>query len=81
MLRIGLTGGLASGKSTVASFLARLGAAVFDADSIVARLYDPGAAGEAVVRELFGSEVEDERGAVDRARIARIVFGDPAARR
>ena len=81
MLRIGLTGGLASGKSTVASLLAELGAAVFDADRIVAQLYEPGGAGEAVAKELFGSAVEDERGAVDRARIARVVFGDPASRR
>lgn len=81
MLRIGLTGGLASGKSTVASVLAELGAAVFDADRIVAQLYEPGGAGEAVAKELFGSAVEDERGAVDRARIGRVVFGDPASRR
>ncbi len=79
MLRVGLTGGLASGKSTVASILARLGAAVFDADRIVAELYEPGGAGEAIARELFGSAVEDERGAVDRARIAAVVFDDPAA--
>ena len=81
MLRIGLTGGLASGKSTVASFLGELGAAVIDADRIVADLYAPGGSGEAVARELFGSAVEDERGAVDPAKIARIVFGDPSARR
>ena len=81
MLRIGLTGGLASGKSTVASHLRELGAAVIDADRIVADLYEPGGPGEAAARELFGSAVEDERGAVDRAKIARIVFGDPAARR
>jgi len=81
VLRIGLTGGLASGKSTVASLLAELGAAVFDADRIVAQLYEPGGAGEAVAKELFGNAVEDERGGVDRARIARVVFGDPASRR
>ncbi len=81
MLRIGLTGGLASGKSTVASILGELGAAVIDADQIVSDLYEPGGPGESVARELFGSAVEDERGALDRAKIARIVFGDPAARR
>jgi len=80
VLRVGLTGGLASGKSTVAGILADLGAAIFDADGFVARLYEPGAAGETAARELFGEAVEDERGAVDRARIARLVFGDPAAR-
>ncbi|MDQ5858862.1 MAG: dephospho-CoA kinase [Acidobacteriota bacterium] len=81
MLRIGLTGGLASGKSTVASILGELGAAVFDADRFVAQLYEPGGAGEAVVKELFGSAVEEEGSAVDRSKIARVVFGDPAARR
>ena len=81
MLRVGLTGGLASGKSTVGSLLSRLGAAVFDADEIVAGLYGPGGAGEAVARELFGSAVEDGQGGVDRARIAAVVFDDPAARR
>lgn len=81
MLRVGLTGGLASGKSTVASLLARQGAAVFDADRIVAELYAPGGAGEAAAKELFGSAVENPRGGVDRARIAAVVFHDPAARR
>jgi dephospho-CoA kinase len=81
VLRIGLTGGLASGKSTVASHLGELGAAVIDADRIVADLYEPGGSGETVARELFGTAVEDERGVVDRAKVARIIFGDPAARR
>ncbi len=81
VLRIGLTGGLASGKSTVASILARLGAAVFDADRIVSELYEPGGAGESIAKELFGSAVENGLGAVDRAYIAAVVFDDPAARR
>ena len=81
MLRVGLTGGLASGKSTVAALLARLGAAVFDADRIVAELYAPGGAGEAAAKDLFGSAVESPRGGVDRARIASVVFDDPEARR
>jgi dephospho-CoA kinase len=80
MLRIGLTGGLASGKSTVARMLAELGAAVFDADEIVRSLDLPGGAGERAARELFGERVAGADGAVDRARIAEIVFRDPAAR-
>jgi len=80
MLRIGLTGGLASGKSTVARMLAGLGAAVFDADEIVRRLYDPSGEGSAAARELFGERVVGPDGGVDRARIAAIVFSDPAAR-
>src|SRR5687768_13443309 len=81
MLRIGLTGGLAAGKSSVAAHLARLGAVVFDADRIVADLYRPGEPGRAAARELFGDQVFDARGEVDRRKIARIVFSDPSKRR
>jgi dephospho-CoA kinase len=80
VLRVGLTGGLASGKSTVGSLLSRLGAAVFDADEIVAGLYVPGGAGEAAAKELFGRAVENDAGGVDSARIAAVIFQDPAAR-
>ena len=80
MLRVGLTGGLASGKSTVAQMLREEGAEVFDADEIVRGLYAAGGAGEAAARELFGGAVLDEAGRVDRAKIAAIVFGDPARR-
>jgi dephospho-CoA kinase len=80
LLRIGLTGGLASGKSTVAALLAERGARVFDADEIVAKLYAPGGAGEAAARDLFGREVLGRDGTIDRSRIARLVFADPARR-
>ncbi|HTO77812.1 MAG TPA: dephospho-CoA kinase [Thermoanaerobaculia bacterium] len=80
MLRVGLTGGLASGKSTVARMLREEGAVVFDADEIVRGLYAPGSAGEAAARDLFGGEVLDGAGRVDRAKIAGIVFADPARR-
>jgi dephospho-CoA kinase len=80
LLRIGLTGGLASGKSAVAALLAKHGARVFDADEIVAGLYAPGGAGEAAARDLFGREVVGRDGAIDRSRIARLVFADPARR-
>ncbi len=80
MLRIGLTGGLASGKSTVARFLADRGAVVFDADAIVRSLYGPDAEGARAARELFGESVANAEGEVDRARIAERVFSDPAAR-
>ena len=79
MLRIGLTGGLGSGKSTVAAVLAGLGAAVFDADRIVRDLYAPGGPGESAARDLFGNEVVNDDG-VDRVRIAEIVFSDPQKR-
>lgn len=75
-----MTGGLASGKSTVAALLAEHGAHVFDADEIVSELYAPGGPGEAAARELFGESVVGPDGAIERARIARVVFADPAKR-
>jgi dephospho-CoA kinase len=80
MLKVGLTGGLGSGKSSVARMLAELGAAVFDADAFVRDLYSPGGAGEAAAKELFGAAALDTQGRVDRLRIAEIVFADPAKR-
>lgn len=80
MLRVGLTGGLASGKSTVASYLKELGAIVFDADAIVADLYRPGGRGARAARELFGDAVLDAEGRVDRAKIAALVFTSPRRR-
>jgi len=80
MLRVGLTGGLASGKSTVARMLADRGAAVFDADALVREMYQPGGAADHAARDLFGPEVLDASGAVDRMKIAEIVFRDPARR-
>ena len=81
MLKIGLTGGLASGKSTVAGLLRQLGAVVFDADEIVAELYGPGGEGARVVRELFGERSLDHDGRVDRSTVARLVFADERKRR
>jgi dephospho-CoA kinase len=80
-LRVGLTGGLAGGKSTVARWLAEAGFRVIDADRLVAELYAPGEAGSAAVRRLFGNEALDARGAVDHRKVADRVFADPAARR
>ncbi len=80
MLRVGLTGGLASGKSTVAEMLEDLGAVVLDADEVVRALYREGGAGAEAARELFGAAVLGPDGRVDRTRLAAIVFTDPAAR-
>lgn len=80
-VRVGLTGGLASGKSTVARMLATRGATVIDADRLVAELYRAGEPGARAAAELFGPEVLDAAGAVDHARLAEVVFGDPEARR
>jgi dephospho-CoA kinase len=79
--RVGLTGGLASGKSTVASLLGRAGFTVVDADQLVAELYAPGALGTAAVARLFGGDYLDPSGAVDKSKVARRVFADDVARR
>ena len=74
MLRVGLTGGVACGKSTVADMFAKLGAKIVDADAIAHELYRPG---EAVYQELvkhFGQEIIKVSGDLDRARLASIVF-------
>jgi dephospho-CoA kinase len=80
MLRVGLTGGLASGKSTAASYLKDLGAIVFDADGIVRDLYRQGGKGAEAAKELFGEAVLDARGHIDRMRIAEIIFAQPERR-
>ena len=79
ILRVGLTGGLASGKSSVAARLAGHGIPVLDADAVVHSLYLPGAPGTRAVAEEFGPGVLDPSGGVDRARLAGRVFGDPPA--
>jgi dephospho-CoA kinase len=81
VLKVGLTGGVASGKSTLAGFLAGLGAAVCDADLVVEELYRPGRPGALAVRELFGHGALAPDGGVDRGALARLVLADPAARR
>jgi dephospho-CoA kinase len=77
---VGLTGGLASGKSTVARRLERLGAEVFDCDAYVHELYHPGAAGALDVGFLFGEAVLDADGGVDRDALAALVLPDPDRR-
>jgi dephospho-CoA kinase len=79
MRRVGLTGGIASGKSAVAARWSELGIPVLDADRLVRALYEPGAAGAAAVADEFGPGFLDDRGAVDRPRLAALVFGDAAA--
>lgn len=79
--RVGLTGGIGSGKSTVARALAAAGFVVVDADRLVAELYRPGGAGAAAVRRVLGPDALAADGGVDHRRAATIVFADPAARR
>ena len=76
MLRLGLTGGIASGKSAVAAILREMGFAVLDADSLAHTLIEPDQrAYDEVVRE-FGPSILDESGRVDRAKLATVVFAD-----
>ncbi len=77
---VGLTGGLASGKSTVARMLGELGAAVIDADAVVHELYRAGEPGAGEVARLFGSHVLAVDGGVDREALARRVATDTDAR-
>lgn len=77
---VGLTGGLASGKSTVARMLGELGAAVIDADAVVHELYRGGEPGAIEVARLFGREVLAADGAVDRGALAARIATDTAAR-
>jgi dephospho-CoA kinase len=81
MLKVGLTGGVASGKSAVAGLLAAHGAAVRDADRVVEELYRPGAPGAAAVAGLFGAGALAADGGVDRATLADLVLADPDRRR
>jgi dephospho-CoA kinase len=78
MLLVGLTGGIGSGKSTVADLLAERGAAVIDADDLARRAVAPGTEGFDRVVETFGRDVLAPDGGIDRSRLAAIVFGDPA---
>ncbi|MEQ6901442.1 dephospho-CoA kinase [Nocardioides sp. YIM 152588] len=80
-MRVGLTGGVASGKSTVAGILRELGAVVIDADQLAREVVEPGTPGLAAVVEAFGPEVLDADGGLDRAKVGSIVFGDAEQRR
>ncbi|WP_040160977.1 dephospho-CoA kinase [Mobilicoccus massiliensis] len=81
MLSVGLTGGIGSGKSTVARRLTELGAVVVDADAVAREVIVPGSEGLRLVVERFGDEVLTEDGSLDRAALAGAVFGDSDARR
>ena len=81
MLRVGLTGGIGSGKSAVSSRLASRGAVVIDSDVLAREVVAPGTDGLAEVVKAFGSDVLTADGELDRPALGRIVFGDEAARR
>jgi dephospho-CoA kinase len=79
VLRIGLTGGIGSGKSTVAARLAELGAVVIDSDRLAREVVAVGSPGLAGVVERFGSSVLLPDGSLNRPRLGGLVFSDPAA--
>jgi dephospho-CoA kinase len=81
MLLVGLTGGIGTGKSTVARMLEKRGAVVFDADVLARQAVAPGTPGFDQVVERFGPNVLAPGGGLDREALASIVFSDPAARR
>ena len=76
---MGLTGGIGSGKSTVAAMLAERGAVVVDADALAREAVAPGSPGLAQVVDRFGPDALAPDGSLDRAAVAAAVFGDPAA--
>lgn len=78
--RVGLTGGIGSGKSSVAQLLRDLGATVVDADVLAREVVAPGTEGLAQVAHTFGPQVIGSDGALDREAMAEVVFADPSAR-
>lgn len=81
MFKVGLTGGIASGKTRVAEFFAARGVPVIDSDQIAREIVAPGAPALAAIRERFGEGVMAADGNLDRRVLRAIVFADPAARR
>ncbi len=81
MKRIGITGGIACGKSTAVAYLRSAGAAVTDADAISRNLTAEGGAALEAVRDAFGPSYFDDLGRLDRRRLGALVFGDAAARK
>jgi dephospho-CoA kinase len=80
-VRVALTGGIASGKSTVADLFAALGVPVIDTDVIAREVVEPGRPALAQVAEAFGADVLDAAGRLDRKRMREHIFSDPGARR
>jgi dephospho-CoA kinase len=79
-LRVGLTGGIASGKSTVAGFFQRLGATVVDTDELARAVVEPGMPALAEISRAFGREFLQPDGALNRRALRALIFADPAAR-
>ena len=80
MLKVGLTGGIASGKTYVVSLLREFGCDVLDADATAHRVMEPGQPAYAEIVAHFGAQIVDEAGRIDRGRLGAIVFADPRER-
>jgi dephospho-CoA kinase len=80
MLKVGLTGGIGSGKSEVSRRLASYGAFIIDADQVAREVVEPGTPGQAQVVDAFGMDVLASDGTLDRPRLGEIVFSDDALR-
>ncbi len=78
---VGLTGGIASGKSTVATMFEEMGARIIDADVIAREVVEPGQPASEDIRRAFGDGVFCDDATLDRAALGEVVFGDPQARR
>jgi len=76
MLRVGLTGGVACGKSTIAAMMVKRGAHFLQADGLAHQLYEPGTATYDAVVQRFGREILNENGTINRTRLANLVFPD-----
>lgn len=80
-MRVGLTGGIASGKSTVSAILAELGATIIDGDRLAREVVEKGTPGLEQVVAAFGPEILTESGDLDRPKLGQIVFNDEARRK
>ena len=79
--RLGLTGGIGSGKSTVAQMLVQCGAVLIDADQLARTVTGPGGAAMAAIAQTFGPDYVDANGALDRNRMRALAFSEPASRK
>ena len=80
MILVGLTGGIASGKSLVSKLLKELGAYIIDADEIAREVIQPGEPAYQEILPQFGDEILNEDGTIDRSKLGRLVFSDPVKR-
>lgn len=81
MLKIGITGGIACGKSTVSSIIARLGVPVLDADQVAREIVAPGSTGLTEIQKAFGNDICLEDGTLNRPKLRGIIIADPNKRK